>query len=376
MLYTNPNIRSLPTLNQTVEILKDLVRKFPVVHRNPFSPILDDPTVDVLTRTDRMYSIKPNISTQGCLYGWLADFNPLQTEYFPSLYNDSVPDFRLNNILREEAEIVFESHPLYSLLKQGIIVSGVRRPIQIFNPYGLAHSYGFKSPFISLTSNIEIAAFHACHKFEPTTQEFIPCLDENKSGLLFIFELGAPFSLFPNLSTVGRQPFKRPGKNRLFVFGGNKKINFFSLPFVKGFQFRHTETSTIFFGNKFSDGTEINPLEIITNKIKRILSERKYSMSAIQRNLSYNPQDTAQKNIKLLFEKGFELDNSRRLQFTQSELNIDWFSDVRTNWSDFWKDVAFPGLNYSQIKAILDLPNNPTYAKFFNEDLWFHSHAR
>lgn len=76
MLYTNPTISNLPTLIETVGILQNIVQQFPVIHRGPFTPIVEDEDMSILTRTDAMYSIKPNITRQGALFGWCNDYIP------------------------------------------------------------------------------------------------------------------------------------------------------------------------------------------------------------------------------------------------------------------------------------------------------------
>lgn len=273
MLYTNPNTSNLPTLRETVNILRDLSSRFPVVHRGPFTPIVNDEDLFILTRTDEMYSIKPNITRQGALFGWMEDFDISNPQnYKASIFDgNDKPNFLLNNVIKEDAEIIFESHPLYRLLQQGIELPKLRRPIKVYNPYGLAHTYGFKTQLISLTSSIDIAAFHACHKYNPIENRFVPITDSEKSGLLFIFELSAPFSMIPNLSTIGMQPFQRPGANKLFAYQTNPNTNFCALPFVKGFQFRHTSESTNFFSEFFGKGLSLYPKELIGDKISTLL---------------------------------------------------------------------------------------------------------
>jgi len=159
----------------------------PVIHRGPFTPIVNDEDLFILTRTNMMYSIKPNITRQGAIYGWMNNFDIRHPENFKaSLFEDENPNYLLNNVIKEDAEILFESHPLYRLLQNGINLPKLRRPITVYNPYGVAHAYGLKSNLISLTSSLDIAAFHACHKFYPEENRFVPITDPGKSGLIFI----------------------------------------------------------------------------------------------------------------------------------------------------------------------------------------------
>ncbi|MCM1141205.1 MAG: hypothetical protein NC453_21775 [Muribaculum sp.] len=373
MLYLNPDIKNLPTLLETVNIVRKMVQQFPVVHRGPFTPIVEDEDAFILTRTDWMYSLKPNITNQGAIFGWCNYFQDIESTPDPlksSLYREKNPNYLLNNIIREDFEIILESHPLYSLLKFGIDVPKLRRPIKIDNPYGVAHSYGLPSPFISLTSSIDIAAFHACHTYDCRTGKFVPITDNNKTGLIFVFELRGPFAMTLGLSTIGKQAFQRPGNNKLFAYQCRPDVVFASLPFVKGFQFRQTTESTDLFDKIFGQGRALNPREIISDKLSELLDSRSFSEQAFKRNLFHNPKDNPTVNLHRLADAGLSRKKTIDFEFTSNELRATWFDDVEDNWEDFWDGTIFPMLNESQYNALLDLPNNPNYRMYFDQSLW------
>lgn len=377
MLYINPDTRSLPTLRETVDILRDLTGRFPVIHRSPFTPIVDDKDLFILSRTNLMYAIKPNITRQGALYGWINDFDLSYPEnHKATIFRDGKPDYLLNNVIKEDLEILFESHPLYRLLQRGINLPGLSRPLRIHNPYGLAHSYGLKSPFISLTSSLEIAAFHASHRYCPVENRVLPITDPNKTGIIFIFELSAPFAMIQNLSTVGKQPFRRPGNNRLFVFQTYPNTDFSALPFVKGFQFRHSKDSTDFFSQILGNGIDLYPDELIASKISGMLGNRRFSTLAFHRNLHYNPNDNPKQNLKNLEDKGYRMDEHYLAQFTIDELERIWFDNVKDRWEDFWDDVVMHMLNRGQQEALMKLPKNPEYEAYFSPHLWWRQERR
>lgn len=366
MLYTNPNIRDLPTLRETIDILRNLVTRFPVIHRGPFTPIVNDEDMFILTRTNMMYSIKPNITRQGAIFGWMNSFDINHPENFKAtIFKDTSPNYLLNNIIKEDAEILFESHPLFRLLRNGIHLPNLSRPIRVYNPYGIAHAYGLKSHLISLTSSLDIAAFHACHNFCPDENRFVQITDPDKAGLIFIFELSAPFSMIPNLSTIGMQAFQRPGLNRLFSFQANPNTNFCALPFVKGFQFRHTEESSSYFSNLFNQGESLFPEELVANKIAAHLQQRHFSDEAFKRNLRFNPQDNPTHNLAKLRDCGYTMDKQYRSMFSPQELKSIWFDDVEQLWRDFWDAVVTPMLTDQQRTMLLDLPNNNDYKSYF-----------
>ena len=366
MLYTNPNIRDLPTLLETTDILRDLVVRFPVIHRGPFTPIVNDEDLFILTRTNTMYSIKPNITRQGAIFGWMNSFDISHPDKFKaSIFNDARPNYLLNNVIKEDAEILFESHPLYKLLQNGINLPKLRRPIKVYNPYGVAHAYGIKSHLISLSSSLDIAAFHACHKFCLEENRFIPITDPDKSGLIFIFELSAPFSMIPNLSTIGMQAFQRPGRNRLFSFQANPNTIFCSLPFVKGFQFRHTKESSSYFSNLFNQGATLFPDELVAHKVAAHLRQRHFSENAFIRNLQFNPHDNPNQNLAKLNACGYTMDKQYSCVFSPQELRSIWFDDVERRWRDFWDVVVTPMMTDEQREMLLDLPNNNDYRSYF-----------
>lgn len=374
MLYTNNNIGGLPNLEETVDILSNYVGSLPILHRDLNSGVVEDPDMFLLTRTERMFSLKPNISRQGALFGWWNDYNPQNPRNFrPSLYSDGEPNYLLNNIIREDFELIMESHPLYLLLAQGIRVPGMARPLRIHNPYGLAHSYGFRSPFISLTSSLITAAFHASHSYNEATGTFEQITDESRTGMIFVFNLPAPFGMISNLSTVGRQAFLRPGLNKLFAYACNPDTVFVDLPYVQGFQFRHSEASTQFYHWMFGGGADLYPDELIARKARMLRERRVFSRLAFQRNLELNPRDDRNVNMRRMQDAGYRLVTSNDLLFTEDELARLWFDNVRKNWQNFWDMTAFPMLDGDQFRFLLSLPDNPDYRRFFIQEEWFRA---
>ena len=119
MVYELENIENLPTLREVVKMVSEAVEKIPVVHRGPFTPVVTDEDLFLLTRTNLMYSLKPNITTQGAIFGWQNDYTYGQP-IFPSLFKNDTPNYMVNNVIREDAEIIYASHPLYKLLGSGI----------------------------------------------------------------------------------------------------------------------------------------------------------------------------------------------------------------------------------------------------------------
>lgn len=371
MVYGLHNIQTLPTLRKVVRMIEDAVQRMPVVHRGPFTPVVNGDDLFLLTRTNLMYSLKPNITTQGAIFGWQSSYN-FGEPVFPTLFQDGEPDYMVNNVIREDAEIIYESHPLYALLMQGIIVPGIRKPIQIHNPYGLSHSYGFPSPFISLTQSLDIAAFHACHTHNELTAETSEITEG--AGLLMVYHLNTPFSMTPGLSTVGKQAFLRPGVNRLFAIECPFGMNFAEHPNVVGFQFRHTAEDTRFFTERYRGLDSLYPRETIAAKLAQLRESHTFSSEALNRNLAHNRRDKRDVNIARLNKAGLRQVKYNQFGFTREELEREWFDNVEARWIDFWSETVFPnhiGFGTQELDYLLKLCHNRNYRRFFIADNWF-----
>lgn len=371
MVYGLNDIRNLPTLREVVSLIRDAVEKIPIVHRGPFTPIINDAESFLLTRTNLMYSLKPNITIQGAIFGWQNEYN-FGDPIFPSLFQNGTPDYMINNVIREDAEIIYESHPLYLLLRRGIKIPGVRKPLQIYNPYGLSHSYGFPSPFISLTQSLDIAAYHACHRHNELTETTEELTDS--AGILLVYHLMTLFSITPGISTVGKQAFLRPGVNRLFLFECPFGMNFSEHPNVVGFQFRHTQEDTHFYSNLFNGMESLFPRETITAKLVKLRKNHTFSRTALNRNLEYNPLDDRIANIDRLEKAGYRQVDNNQFCFTRKELEEEWFDNVEGRWSDFWAETVIPnhiGFGKSQITYLMELYKNKEYERFFDANKWF-----
>ncbi len=356
MIFTHPNKSSLPTLLETIEILKKGVESLPKMQRYPFYEGSEKPFI--LTRTASMYSIKPNIMDSSCLFMGMPKFIPkLRGKW----WNYEQPHFMIQNVIQEEMRIIMESHPFYQLLREGM--EGVR----VYNPYGIGMAYGHPTIMLPLTSDIDIAAYYASHSvdlFADTSTSVSK--SESETGILYVFELRMPMSYTPGLTTIGKQPFKRSGNSKMFGFDTNRNMNFNELPFVKGFEFRQTNEDTIAIETKLKrNGVDLFPHEAIAEKFAQLHRGKVVSKEAIKRNLRDNPGDNYDDNLRILQDKGYKVVDDLNLRFTDCELNEIWYDKVDVKWQEFWKDVAFVNLRPSIGDIILDLPNNSKYKDYF-----------
>lgn len=350
MIYTNPNKANLPNLNETLEILRQAVDSMPKVQVRPFDHPADRRFI--LTRTNTMFSIKPNIQQSSCLF---MGTNCLVDQLRGKWWQFSREEFMLQNVIQEEMRIVMESHPFYRLFSKGF------ERIQILNPYGIGMAYGQNTAMLPLTSDMNVAAFRAS-RFSDNDDDG----QKISTGVFYLFELRAPMSYIPGLSTVGKQPFERPGRMNLFAYHTNPTVNFNSLPFVKGFEFRHDREISLEWERRFSSPeTTLFPNESISRKFDIIRSRKIVSYRAIARNLADNPQDNRENNIRRIRNAGYEIVDSLNLDYTRDELRSEWYDTVFDLWKNFWSDVDLNIINPERQKRILDLPNNPLYSQFF-----------
>lgn len=356
MIYTHTDKSKLPTITETVSILKDVVVQLPKVQLMPFD--CQSEAEFILTRTNFAYSIKPNIQKHSTLFMGVPRPLPILRG---SWWNFKRNEFMIQNVLQEDVRIVMESHPMFALFRDGFA------GIHINNPYGIGMAYGQSTATMPLTSDIDIAAFFASHAVNLLSGECEPCKGGcGETGMLYLFELYAPMPYIPGLSTIGKQPFLRPGLMKLFAYDTNPKMDFNSLPFVKGFEFRHEEAASKEVGQRFSSPqNSLFPSEIFANKVNTILSGNKVSLQAIERNLRDNPNDSRDVNIRRLQDAGYKIVDSLELQFSEDELKKIWYNDVLQKWHSFWCNVSLCNIKKRTTQEILDLPNNDQYKRYF-----------
>lgn len=352
MLFTNPDISKLPTITETVQLLREMTEGLPKVQGFPFETDCQLPYI--LTKTTSMFSIKPNILHNSCLFmGRFSLTDPLRGLW----WQNAKPNFMIKNVLQEEMRIVMESHPMYRLFQDGFM------GIHIINPYGIEMAYGQETAMLPLSSDIETAAFFASHKIDLVSGTSEPCSDG--WGILYVFELRAPMPYIPGLSTVGKQPFERSGRAKLFGYDTTNSSNFNALPFVKGFAFRHDLNSSKEIGQIFSNDKSLLPQELFAHKIRNILTGNRVSWEAIERNLMANPRDSKGINAQIIRSHGYEIVESLDLSFTREELKPIWYDNVENRWTEFWSDVSFHNLRSGISEEIMNLPNNSKYSRYF-----------
>lgn len=127
----------------------------------------------------------------------------------------------------------------------------------------------------------------------------------------------APFGLIPGLSTVGLQPFVRPGLQKEFAINLAKDADFKDHRFTVGFVFKHDNNISQRIYDRFNQGEAFRPHnDILTSKARQILDSKEVSIAALERNLHQNPRDSRQRIEKELNEGGINVVNKQHPLFS------------------------------------------------------------
>lgn len=358
----------MPTITEVLGMVRDLTSRMPVRHRMPYDEPVGDENAFLLNRTaSGLFTLKPNITRQPCLFYGDNDY---REKVEPSWNRFKTRDeFMVQNVLREEFELVLLSHPLYRLLAQGIPTR--RQTVRIVNPFGNAMAYGFPSPMIPLTSSLDVAAFFATHRQDEQSGAWTPIPERNERGevnvgVLYMLELALPFPMMLGLSCIGMQAFRRPGRQRLFGMNVEAGRDFREHRFVTGLAFRQSAEASKGLNGAFENGERLTPGELIANKAADILRNRRVSEAAFAVNCKNNPKDDFAENRRKLKAAGVEIVKDAKHLFTLEELAAEYYPTAVEQWNEMFSHVVavHPGFD-KLLEDIRDFPNTPQGHNFF-----------
>lgn len=367
MIYTAPNREQLPTIGQVMTMVRDLMSQMPIRHRMPYDEPVEGDDLFLLNRTaSGLFTLKPNITMQPCLFYGDNDYHRIKRTTWSALDKNSLI---VDNVLREELEVTMRSHPLYQLFRNGIPTR--RNPVRIRNPFGIATAYGFPSPMISFSSSLDVAAFFATHRQNAQTGQWTAIPERNEHGeinvgVLYMLELAMPFPMMLGLSVIGMQAFQRPGAQRLFALNLTDEGNLNSHRFVTGFQFRQHPEDIAEIARDFQNGDLLTPDELIAHKANDILSTKRVSEVAFAVNCGNNPHQDYAANRRKLEEAGIEIVEDAGHLYSEDELNREFYPTAVERWEEMFGHVVavHPGFD-ELLDDILDFPNTPTGHEFF-----------
>ena len=199
-------------IDELLMMLRNAVERFPVLHLSPVDRIVDSRDEYVLNRlASGRYALKPNITRQGILFRGDSHYHEVfRTRYGQKEIIGHGPEVREKiipvNVRRSDFEIAIESFPLYKMLKNGIVLPNGKKLV-MENPFGLAYAYDQPTPFVGLTSDLDVAAFYAVTEYDAESGKYTPVT--TGMGVIYAFELRMPFSMTIGLSSLGRLIFPR-----------------------------------------------------------------------------------------------------------------------------------------------------------------------
>lgn len=368
MVYNNTNLSDLPNIVQLRDMLLRALDKFPVIHRKPYErEVLSNRKYIVTPLVSGRYSLKPNITRQGLLF---HGSNRFYENFVPRLYQNSNPNHLFVNVQREALLITMESHPIYRLLMDGIVLPNDRRFI-VHNPYGLAACYGHHTPFIQLTSDLDTAIMYAITANKENGRRRYLNTNDGQTGVLYVFELRSIFGMIPGLSTLGLQAFDRSGRLKEFLFQMNPNTNFNDIPNVKGFVFRHdlaVERDLLMQIRRprLTDSLSSK----MNNLFQRQGNQLQLPIEALHRNTQVNHltmADEQTNKAKLKEMISFEADISDYL-FNENDFADTCFV---SQWHQLC-DKLYPIIPSDQflIDTLRRVPEDTRYSLYFNKEQW------
>ena len=376
---TQEEVLNLPVIEKIKEKIVSYEKEYDV-HREDELPAFlrqlqgtefkhDDPNVFIVTKTMRGTSLKPNITQKHFLYrGQSEDFPTCK----PTIYRDKTPNYLVENIKRNAFEVLLESHPLYRLLQKGIQLSN-NVDVKIENPFGLAQHYGFKTPLIDLTSDLDIASFFATTKYDADFDTYSPYSGKSQYGVIYAYQMTEPFSILTytdGLSVIGLQPFYRPGAQKGFLWmprQENKTKDLNDNPHVKKIFFKHDIGTTNSIFDKMKKGKILLKDEIVVEKSRLILSLKCFSEEVFNRNLYQNRGSNPILVKEDLKKSGFSIDScSSSIVFTKEELSTHYEWIKAGGWEEFCCQIVFPNDPKGKLKIeLLAIAHRSEYRDYF-----------
>ena len=372
MIYDNDN--TYPNASQIPSLLKKIQDQTSVLHLMPTEHVVDGDDKYLLSHlANGRFVIKPNITQQGFLYYGNCQGKEFKENFISKYYptesdiEECHKELMLNNVRLEQFKLLIETFPLYELLDKGIYIPDLGIKFSIGNPYGLASAYGLPSPYINLTSSIDVAMFYATNKYNEDNDKFEP-IEDKSLGIIYIYMLKEPIGQTVDLSTLGIHIFERTYDTKPFLYMLSPLDNFNEKRNVFGLPFRQDKEISLFYSKKFESGKVLQPTNDVLSKkmhsIRKLIYEK-----AIDINIQKNPDDTKQYNIEALKEMGFEVVDDRNLLFSKSDLAG---VDLESMWYAFVKKIT--PQNERELKLVeylRILPTKEEYRKFFNLNRYY-----
>ena len=314
--------------------------------------------------THNKFVLKPSLANHKFLYrGQSKFFSPCR----PSLFRTN-KDYFVDDIIQiKEFQCLLKTHPLVQLFEKGFELLHDTFFFKI-NYDGLSQHYYNNTPWLDLTSDMEVAKFFAVTTFNMK----LDCYEKytgNELGVLYYFDLKADSFQHSDkrnyiVDNIGKQPFMRSGNQSGFLIYVDKDDDFNNYPEVRYVFFRHDSIITDRIFAQFDNGDKIMPQEILRthwhDRMNDETEKKLISVDALKLNYVDNPHESHNKIIKSLRNKGFKIKNYHP-SFTKEQLD-KYYATSLEFWHEFCSNIHFYSPEGVLMKEhLINLPTDPRY---------------
>ena len=208
---------------------------------------------------------------------------------YPSLYRNLRKKQQFVELLKLcEFSILLHKHPSSALFDIGLsnhLGNGKdEHHCMHIDDEALAQHYGIKTPYLDVTADKWVAAFFACCDYKSNPEGERDVYEKHTKedvGVFYVYQAYPDFTPDGAFRPIGMQPQSRPVRQAGYVRKLHEKEDFNTIATVIPFRF-HSGCSSILYW-LFDQSGQIQPLEVIELKAKRIVAEeRRFSEAAYQ----------------------------------------------------------------------------------------------
>lgn len=335
------------------------------------------------------FSLKPNMYKRKFLYRGQSDHYegfPCVPNLFRNPEQNVKRDFLDPLIFSQEMELLIKSHPIVQMLEQGIELLHDKFRIRM-HYIGIAQHYYNKTPYLDLTSDLEVAKFFATTNYDATHDCYTPNTDTSRTGVIYYYELKYPDAFQQHhiytsrtfgkqmfqtskyaLKTIGKQVFLRSGLQSGFLLEMEQEVDFKTLPEVKAVYFKHNPDISKEIFTKSGQGKKYFAEDILQHawhdRLKERYQNRVVSREAVRLNVIRNEGETEETIIAKLKDRGIEVDDYVP-KFSEEELS-SFYQDIDQWWEDFCSDIHFGDAEDELYRETMkQLRHDPKYSKYF-----------
>ena len=257
-----------------------------------------------------------------------------------------------------ELSILIEDYPLTKMFRTdlGFPYNGsfIHVPLSI-DALALAQHYGICTNLIDVTVDKWVAAFFAC-TYKDKEGVFHPVTDESQYGMFNIYygkNMSFPFD-DPELSTIGLQPFSRPGEQAGYAVTMHEGEDFHDKCAIR-IKFKHDARVSELVFNYTNRANKLFPESVLEKKVEAIKAAPTFSDAAytLCKDLYYAQVEDKVLN-GYLAEQGKTISPQKPVCFTEAEKQ-----DFYQKWPDMARRMA----------SLLIYPNLPRVVRLNPDSL-------